>query len=192
MSTLSNAVSKPNTDTARLVELLQVSRKRFLSSFTDVGAEQARWRPAERSWSVLDTVEHLTLAEKTMLGLLIGPRRPRSADLPNREDAFLRGLTDRSRKSESPEGARPNGRFATLDEAAAQFQAARQAAIHFVEQNTEDLRATEITHPHPAAGVVSAYELLIIMAKHAERHALQNEEIKTALKLRTGTAKIQG
>jgi hypothetical protein len=35
--------------------------------------------------------------------------------------------------------------------------------------------------PHPIFGDVSAYEMLIIMAKHAERHALQIEEIRKAI-----------
>jgi hypothetical protein len=33
-------------------------------------------------------------------------------------------------------------------------------------------------------GDVSAYEMVIIIAKHAERHALQIEEIRNALSLR--------
>jgi hypothetical protein len=93
----------------------------------------------------------------------------------------MRVLTDRSRKMESPEPGRPKGRFATLTEAAEHFQAAREGTMKFVEQSDEDLRATEVTHPHPAAGAVSTYEMLIIMVKHAERHALQIEEIKDTL-----------
>src|SRR5438445_24335 len=57
--------------------------------------------------------------------------------------------------------------------------------MQFVERCREDLRATEVTHPHPAAGVVSSYEMLIIMAKHAERHMLQIEEIKNTLPVGT-------
>jgi len=118
-----------------------------------------------------------------------GLRRPRAADAPNREEVFLQVIADRSRKVESPEGARPQGRFANLTDAAAQFRSSRDATIGFVEQNTDDLRATEVTHPHPMAGNVSTYEMLIIMAKHAERHALQIEEIRNSAAFRAGVAK---
>jgi hypothetical protein len=56
------------------------------------------------------------------------------------------------------------------------------------EQNHEDLRATQVTHPHPVAGTVSTREMVIIMAKHAERHALQIEEIKNTLGITAGRA----
>ena len=115
-----------------------------------------------------------------MLRLVQGPRRPRPVGAPNREEMFFRRMTDRSVKAESPERGRPRGRFASLEEARRQFAIARGETIGFVEANTEDLRATEVTHPLPLFGEVSAYEMLIIMAKHAERHALQIEEIKSA------------
>ncbi len=142
-----------------LLALLRESRERFLGSFAGVSDEQSRLRPSPDCWSVLDTVEHLTSAEGIMLKLV------------------------------TPEGGRPCGRFANLAAAAAQFKASRDETIHFVEQNTEDLRATEVTHPHPMAGNVSSYEMVIIMAKHAERHAKQIEEIRNSLSLHADAAK---
>src|SRR4029077_18246192 len=150
--------------------------------------EQSRMRTAPECWSVLDTVEHLTMAETIQLKLISTQRSPRPADAPNREQAFLHMVADRSRKMEAPEPARPTGRFRTLAEAAEQFAKTRSGVIQFAEQNTaEDMRANEVKHPHPAAGMVSPFEMLIIMAKHAERHALQIEEIKSTLKLNAGT-----
>lgn len=189
-----NALNNPagsNTDREFLVALLRASREKFLGSFAGVSDEQSRLHPSADCWSVLDTVEHLTSAEGLMLKLVTAQRLPRSADAPNREQVFLQVVADRSRKLQSPEGGRPRGRFANLAEAAAQFKASRDETIRFVEQNTEDLRATEVTHPHPAAGNVSTYEMLIIMAKHAERHALQIEEIRNTLGLNAVVAKGQ-
>ncbi len=191
MSTLPKTVSAGSADKARLLALLRQSRKLFLDSFADVGNEQSRRRPAEGAWSVLDTVEHLTVAEKAMLRIVTGARRPRPADAPNREEIFLRAAADRSRKLESPDAACPRGRFANLTVAAAEFSEARDALIAFVEQSGEDLRATEVAHPHPLVGKVSSYEMVIIMAKHAERHALQIEEIKNSPAFR-GNAKARG
>ena len=178
-----NALPNPASIAAeneRLAALLRESRERFLASFADVTEENCRCRPTEECWSVLDCVEHIAAAETLMLGLLKTQRRPRPADAPNREQAFLERMGTRLRKVESPESGRPNGRFATLDAAREKFENSRTGAIHFAEQNTEDLRVTEVTHPHPLVGDVSAYEMLIIMAKHAERHALQIDEIKNS------------
>jgi uncharacterized damage-inducible protein DinB len=180
-----NAIHNPasgNTDREFLVALLRESREKFLSSFAGIPEEQSRVHHSPDSWSVLDTVEHLTSAETLMLKLITSQRRPRSTDAANREQVFLQVVADRSRKMQSPETGRPRGRFATLAEAAAQFKATRDGVIQFVEQHPEDLRASEVTHPHPSAGNVSTHEMVIIIAKHAERHAKQIEEIRNRLK----------
>ena len=179
MSASPNPVPTSAADKEKLLDLLRKSRQRFLASFAGVTDEQSRRCPAAGCWSVLDTVEHLTVGETVMLKLVSDTRRPRTPNAPNREELFMRVLVDRSRKMQSPELGRPCGRFANLEEAAGQFKAAREGTMQFVEQCRDDLRATEVTHPHPAAGVISTYEMIIIMARHAERHALQIEEIRS-------------
>ena len=171
-----------------LLDLLRDSKRTFLASFAGVSDADSRKHPGENRWSVLDTVEHLTAAEGVMLRLITETRYKKQQDLPNRERLFLAVLTDRSRRMESPESGRPQGRFANLEEAAAQFTSWREQTIQFVEKCQEDLGETQVTHPHAAAGTVSTREMVIIMARHAERHALQIEEIKTTLGLHAGAA----
>jgi len=175
MSALPNPVSIAD-ENQRLAALLRQSRERVLASCAGVAEEQCRCVPAEGCWSVLDCVEHVAAAESGLFRLLNTTRRPRPAGTPDREQFFLENMTDRSRKAESPERGRPTGRFPTLEAARQQFEAARAETIRSVEANKDDLRAIEVTHPLFAA--VSAYEMVIILAKHAERHALQIEEIK--------------
>ena len=166
-----------------LLDRLQETREIFLNSFAGVTEEQSALRPAPDCWSVLDTVEHLTTAETIQLNLINTQRTPRPADAPNREHAFLQMIPNRTYTMESPKGAKPIGRFATLVEAAEQFKTTRAGVIQFLEQYNEDLRATEVKHPHPAAGMVSICEMLVAMAMHAKRHAAHIEEIRTTLKL---------
>ena len=174
-----------------LLTLLRGSREHFLDSFAGVSDADSRKKPSDTSWCILETVEHLTKAEGMLVRLMMETRRPKSAELPNREEAFLKMVPDRSMKLQSPESARPTGRFVSLSEASARFNSSRNLAIQFVEQCAdceEDLRATEVTHPHPLAGNVSCYEMVIIIAQHAERHALQIEEIKKTLGITAGKA----
>jgi len=182
--------AQPNPATALVIDkqfllaLLQETREIFLHSFAGVTEEQSRMKPAPDCWCVLDTVEHLTTAETIQLKLISTHRTPRPADAPNREQAFLHMIPNRTHKMESPEGARPIGRFATLADAAEQFRTTRAGVIQFLEQYTEDLRTSEVKHPHPAAGMVSICEMLVAMAMHAKRHAAQIEEIRTRLDLK--------
>jgi uncharacterized damage-inducible protein DinB len=179
--------AQPNPATAAVIDkqfllaLLRESRERFLGSFAGVSEEQARMHPAPDRWSVLDTVEHLTTAETIQLKLLQTQRAPRPADAPNREQAFLQMVGERTHKMQTPESATPRGRFPTLAAAAVQFKETRAGVIEFLEHLSEDLRASEVKHPHPAAGMVSTCEMLVVMAKHAERHAKQIEEIRKEL-----------
>src|SRR5215475_5952306 len=121
MSTLPNTVSIA-ADNQRLAALLRESRERFLLSLADVTEESCRCHPSAGRWSVLDCAEHIAGAETFMLGLLKGPRRPRSADAPNREQIFMERVANRSSKVETPERGRPMGRFPTLDAARKLFE----------------------------------------------------------------------
>src|SRR5215472_18482895 len=178
MSAQPNPATPVAIDKQFLLAALQETRDIFLNSFAGVTEEQSRLKPAPESWSVLDTVEHLTTAETIQLKLISTRRTARAADAPNREHAFLEMIPNRTHKMEAPDGAKPIGRFATLGEAAEQFKKTRAGVIGFLEQYTEDLRASEVKHPHPAAGMVSLCEMLVAMAMHAKRHAAQIEEIR--------------
>lgn len=180
MTTLPNPVPIA-AENAKLIALLRESRERFLASFAAVGEEDCRRHPLEGCWSVMDCVEHIAGAEALMLKRLQSERNPRPAGAPNREQIFLEHMGSRKRKVEAPEKGRPTGRFPTLDSARKKFEDVRGATIRFAEENTEDLRATEVMHPHPLVGVVSSYEMLIIIAKHADRHALQIQDIRATL-----------
>ncbi len=76
-----------------------------------------------------------------------------------------------------------------MAEAVAHFRATRERTLRFIEQTGEDLRATEVTHPHRVVGVISTYECLLLMGSHAQRHALQIEEVKNSPAYRTSSHK---
>lgn len=188
---MTSATDNPTAQRNALLPLLRASREAFLSSFAGISENEAYVRPGQDRWSILDCVEHICASETRLFSLLSGPRRPRQDGAPNREELFLAVAANRGRKLESPETGRPNGRFATLAEARARFEAVRASVISFVEQNQEDLRATEVTHPHAVAGDVSAYELVILIARHAERHIAQIDEIKGHMALHANPAAIR-
>jgi uncharacterized damage-inducible protein DinB len=185
MSAAPNPVSITD-ENARLAILLQESHERFLASFAGCSEEDCRRQPGEGTWSVLDCVEHLVAAETLMLRRLQNDRKPRTAEAPNREHIFLERMGSRAKKVQTPETGQPTGRFPTLAAARSQFESVRAATIRFAEENKEDLRASELIHPHPLVGVVSSCEMLIIIAKHAERHAAQIEEIRNTLATQAG------
>ena len=186
MSTVPATKSSTEIDTARLLEALRKGGDAFLCSVAGVGEAASRLRPAENRWSVLECAEHVAVAEEVMLGLVTGERQARNPEGPKRDDRILRSGTDRSTRFDASVQSQPRGRFSTLAEAVAHFQAVRQRTLRLVEQTGEDLRATEVEHPHHVVGVISTYECLLLMGSHAQRHALQIEEVKNSPAYRTG------
>jgi hypothetical protein len=180
MSTVPATKSSTEIDKAGLLEALRKGGDAFLCSVAGVSEAACRLRPAENRWSVLECAEHVAVAEEVMLALVTGEKQARDPEGPKRDDRILRSGTDRSTRFAASDQSQPRGRFSTLAEAVAHFQAVRQRTLRLVEQTGEDLRATEVKHPHHVVGVISTYECLLLMGSHAQRHALQIEEIKNS------------
>jgi hypothetical protein len=180
MSTIPPTASCTEVDKAKLLEALCRGGDAFVCSVAGVGEASCRLRPRENRWSVIECAEHVAVAEEVMLGLVTGERRARDPEGPKRDDSILRSGTDRSVRFDASDQSQPRGRFTTLAEAVAHFQAMRERTLRLLEQTGEDLRATEVKHPHRAVGVISTYECLLLMGVHVQRHALQIEEIKNS------------
>jgi uncharacterized damage-inducible protein DinB len=177
-----NAIAQTNPDRRavekkELIDWLRLSRERYLSALEQVSEEHAHISPDEGAWSVLECAEHVSGAERGMLQLVLD-RQPSDSELYREKDAgILRMADEGAGKAEAPEKSRPRGRFTTLEEARNAFLAGRERTIAFVEENTENLRRFTIAHP---MGTFDAYQVLLIMALHAERHARQIERIKSS------------
>lgn len=169
-------------DREHILKLLADSRDALVAAASGVSDEQSRIRPTPDQWSVLDCVEHVAVAENgmfTMLSANLAPCQP-SGDR-GREEIFLRGSADRTRKFNAPERAHPSGRFPSLAAALSQFQQNRARTIAYVEHCDKDMRAHSISHP--VVGPVTGQEFLILLAAHPARHAEQIREVRQILGL---------
>jgi len=169
-------------DRELILKLLTESREAFLASAAGLTDEQARLSPAPNQWSVLDCVEHVAITDHFMFTVImtqLAPAPP-SGDR-SREEFLLRELTNRTRKINAPDRARPTGRFPTLPAALEQFIQSRARSIDYVGHCDKDLRAH--TAPHPLFGPITGQEYLIILALHPARHAAQIREVRSSLGL---------
>jgi uncharacterized damage-inducible protein DinB len=169
-------------DRAQMLQLLSESRDNLVGAAAGVSDDQARIRPAQDRWSVLDCAEHVAIVENFLLKVLttkLSPCAP--SEERSREAFFLRSVANRTQKVMAPDMSHPSGRFATLVEALDYFRQSRARAVAFVEQCTLDLRA--LSAPHPLFGPMTGREFLIILALHPARHAEQIREVRAALGL---------
>ena len=160
--------------------LLAEGTNALLDSVAGVSEEQARIRPVADRWSVLECVEHVILSENRMFDLL-AKESQRAATISDgsREERVRFRSVDRENKFQSPESAKPTGRFPSLAAAVDEFRRCRARTAGYLAQCDDELRTR--TARHPVVGPVSCQELLIILSLHPARHAKQIREVRRSL-----------
>lgn len=167
-------------ETGEILKNMRDSRAEFHAAAEGVSEEQARIKPAPDRWSVLDCVEHVAVVEGHFLHWLESPEAapPPPAD-PEREANLMAGVAGRATRAQAPGVVVPAGRFATLAEALAQFDAVRARSIAFAEQHGAGVYALSASHPF--FGPINGAETLVLMAAHCRRHAAQMREARAAI-----------
>lgn len=160
-----------------LIARLKQSRDIYLRTLKGVNDAAAKLRPAANAWSILDVSEHVATAERQMLTLWMKLAQPGQTDR-SLDELIVTNVLDRSQKRIAPERSRPTGKMPSISQAIEQFDFYRGQTIAYLEGELEDLRAKTVVHP--IAGTIDGYQLFLLMACHAERHAKQIEELKAA------------
>ena len=168
-------------DKADVLEMLQEGTEALADALRGIDASLASRRPNSGAWSVVECVEHLTLTERALLERL---KEATPCDEPRedraREAKFRDLALNRARRIEAPEPVHPANGSMSLDQAVEEFRAARRETIAFVDDFRGDLRWRVAQHPL-ITRPVNCYEMLILMAMHPRRHALQIAETRRLL-----------
>ena len=164
------------------VRNLQASRKKFLDSIAGLSEAQWKFKPAPDRWSVAECAEHIALSELLIMQLvtekiLKSEPVPRQTPASREADEALIGkVRDRDTKATAPEFLKPSGKFPDRGAVVADFNANRDRTIAFVEKTQDDLRGHSIEHP--LLKQLDAYQWILLIAAHSERHTAQIEEVK--------------
>jgi uncharacterized damage-inducible protein DinB len=160
-----------------LLKNLTESRDRLLGSVRSLSNEQRHYRPSPDRWSVAEIVEHLTTVEGRILGL-IGKSLEAPPDFAKRsaleDQALLTDVAGRITRFKAPDFLVPTGRLKD-EELLRAFEAARQRTYDFARTTDGDLR--HHFAPHPVFGDLDAYQWLMLLAAHCDRHKAQGEEV---------------
>lgn len=159
-------------DKSIFLAALLMGRSQFLDMLTCLSEEAAHRRPIPGCWSILDCVEHVVIAERSFL-YQIRTAEPLAEPSVNklRESAILAYGVNRDLAAQSPAELLPTGRFATQAEAVQGFLECRHATMDFVRNCDQNLMAMRVRHL--MMGPLSAYEMLLLLCSHADRHRLQ-------------------
>ncbi len=99
--------------------------------------------------------------------------------LREKDENILKLVADRSRPAQAPEPLKPTNNFPTPEAAKAEFSKRRAGSIEYVRSTKDDLRNHAVVSGGPI-GIMDAYQQLLLMAAHTERHTAQINEVKAA------------
>ncbi len=160
---------------------LQTTHDAFLKSIAGLSEKQWRFKPAPDRWSVAEVSEHIAVSESTIFGfvhqIMTSPADPsKRAEVAGKDELILTRVPDRTHKVQAPEILKPTNRFATREDNIKAFEDARSATIAYVRTTNDDLR--DHFGPHPLLGPLDAYQWILLISAHSERHTKQIEEVK--------------
>jgi uncharacterized damage-inducible protein DinB len=143
---------------------------------TGLSAAQLNYRYAPGKWTILDVVEHLTLAEpmywsglqKSLKEPPAKPKQPSATDA----DMLWYGI-DRTERQKTQAVEEPAGKLKDVQEGVARFRKLRAEMLAYARTTDDDLRSHLFTD-----WGVDAYQGLLGISTHAQRHILQIREIK--------------
>ena len=183
------AASPKMTDAerAKAVQLLKDTRQEFLDYVEKLTDEQWSFKPApvdgRERWSIAECAEHIMLSEALIFGrveaALAAPVNPDwQTKTAKKTEILLRYLPDRSGKATAPEAIQPKSKL-TRAEIMARYKELRAKTLKFAETTDLDLKSHTQDNPFPVFGTLNAYQWLIYVPLHNNRHDQQIAEVKT-------------
>jgi len=178
VSTIALGQTLSAADRERAEKYLEQTRDGVIAATRGLSDAQLKFKPAPDRWSVAETLEHICLVEDFIFQnvtekVMKAPAGAADRDTAKSDAMVLNMIPDRSHKAQAPPEAVPTGRW-TAAESLQHFQQSRAKTIAFVD-STPDLRAHVAPSP---LGPLDAYEWVLFMGAHSERHTKQILEVK--------------
>lgn len=163
---------------ATATEYLISTRDEFLASMGGLSEAQWNFKPDPESWSIAEILEHVTIVEERVHGI-VGRMPEAPAAEPDRiasqiDEEVRSRVLDRSIKREAPPHVRPCGQGHA--DALARFKINRGRSIELLSEGP-CLRGHVL--PHPILGPWDGYQWILGAAAHSMRHADQIREVKS-------------
>ncbi len=160
----------------------QNATDRFAASLSGLTEAQAGFKPAPEQWSIAEIVEHVSIVSNGFLRitykLLKGAEATGKAAKPDLDlgPTALDAEGNQPPKFQAPEHVRPTGTLSVADALAGM----QQTLLGFQEirPRLEAVDLSDQVFPHPAFGPLNAYQWLILLGEHTDRHRDQIESVK--------------
>jgi uncharacterized damage-inducible protein DinB len=173
------------TSVADIYKEIGETRRRLVERVESLPEERLTARAAEGAWSVAEIVEHLSITERKLLGVMtrmvggaeagqqpLGDGGPAPFKPFSLDDYIARAKTQ---KFEAPEFIRPTGTAPVADSLARLNES--RAELEALRPGFERADLSDKLYPHPAFGPLNAYQWLAFIGIHEARHLGQIERM---------------
>jgi len=158
------------------------AQARFIAAVSNLTEAQANFRPDENQWTIAEIVEHVSIVNDGFLRLT--HKLLKEAELaarPPKADLNLghTSLDENGRQRgpfPAPERVRPNGGV-SVEDSLIKLRAAL-AGFGEIQSRLEAVDLSEQMFPHPALGPFNAYQWMVLLGEHEDRHRGQIERLK--------------
>jgi hypothetical protein len=166
----------------RATSELESSQNALLDAVKGMSDAQWNFRPSPDHWSAAECVEHLTLSEYMVYGvvrqeLMKGPAEPEKREsVKGKDELVVKMVPDRSHKVKTIANLEPTHKFGTPEKTLEFFEGIHAKTIEYVKTTDDDLR--DHFRDHPALGRLDGYQWILFIAEHTRRHTAQILELK--------------
>jgi hypothetical protein len=177
----SSAPAAPLTKIERqhLVAHLEMTGSWLFDEVSGLSPAQLKFRPAQGSWSILEVVDHLVVAEpiywqdlqKAMQAPPAKQRRPAT------DEGMLWYGIDRTQRQKALATEDPKGQLRDVQTGLDALRKLHARILEYARTTNDDLRSHVVEREQS-----DAYQWLLLISTHAQRHILQIREIKAGPK----------
>ena len=168
---------------ARVAGLLRQTRDDFLVTAGSVTDIQWNFRPGRDRWSIGLIAEHLGLVERGLFSrvehALEGAVNPGWESVLEKNVLIEQMLQDRGTPRDAPERVVPTGTVGR-EEVLVIFREHRVRSLAFAETTAAQLKTHTLDHHRPVFGTLNAFQWLLYIPLHNQRHIEQIVEIQAA------------
>ena len=164
-----------------LIEELKESKSGLQKSVKGLSDEQLNFRTNAQDWSIKECLQHIALAENNLWNMVDAnlkktPNPEKKTEIKLKDEDVITLLTTGDKKLHAPESLKPEkANWKITEEALDAFKDQRTNLIKYAKTSTSDMRNHVLQMP---IGKIDAYQMLLYISAHTERHTLQIEEVK--------------
>jgi len=180
LALVSSAFAQTQAEKDKAMKYLESTKQGVIDATKGLSAAQWNFKSAPDRWSVAEVMEHIAAAEDFIRGnitqnVMKAPARGAGEDVKALDDTVVEKVPDRSHKAQAPEPLKPTNRFGSPEASLKHFLESRQETEAFLTSHN-DLRdhATD----SPMGKKLDAYEWVLFLTAHSERHTKQILEVK--------------